>query len=352
MTFYDRVESFAMASDAAADFDGLVKVAEDSGVTVNDLIVHHNLTQGNLFTGENLIKIAEEIEPSALLGAVNVFEKMASDNYSDEDAMAELASYGLEVEDYEKVAEALNGQMEEIALDRDLDKVAEAHAFLEENGIDPVSAITLITDLNNIGSPEEGEKIASEYSDLDADMEDKLAQVQDFLMDLEVVHPEDAMIAYDKEAGVLNDMSNTEARIAANRELYKNTEYSVPGKKKPVTPRVQKARKLNGETNFQRRMTPEQREAYKLQQKAAKRAKTSPAAAARKDTIKHWRSIGNTEGLSKGKTEAAKELGGSLRGSLRNLSKKNKYLAAAGLAGTALAGAGAGAAYGYNRARN
>jgi hypothetical protein len=214
MTFFKTLDSLASAADATGNYEGIVKVAEESEFTRNDLIVHHNLTHGNIYTQEGIIKVAEDEEESRLVTAVMVYEKLAADEMSEQEAIDTLEANGLEVEDYNDVAALLDKQAEDAGLIEDegivadeevWEKVAEAFDFLAESGLDPVTSMEFAEDFSMAEDEETQDKVASEYDGIDEESIDKIAEAFDYLSDIEGVPPSVLMAELDKEANAFTE---------------------------------------------------------------------------------------------------------------------------------------------------
>ena len=214
MTYFDRVKSFTGTVNASENAESIVKVAEENGILRNDMIVYHNLTAGNIFTGENLIKVAEDEAESPLLVAVEVYQDLSSGNIDENKASEMIKSAGLENEDFNSVADAIEKQAEDagifdnqgIIADQDVwEKIAEAHEYLVAADINPVTAIQFASEFQSADSEDAQEKVASSFEGLDDDVIDKIAEVVDFLGDIEGVPTLDLMTEYSKEAGAIGE---------------------------------------------------------------------------------------------------------------------------------------------------
>ena len=221
MSFLTRAIELGNASTNISEegMDSFIKSAAESDVTVNDMNMAHNLTSAdvNLYTGEGVIPQDEAIEVSRLSGAVDLMVKQASvDPLSEEDAIAYLGEIGLTVDDYNevyaqvpedlvvKVAAEMDGTEVESELTADdevWEKVAEAHDFLVESGLDPVESLNFAADFNEAEDAEAQDKVASEVDDLAQEDVDKIAEAVEFLSDIEGIHPADLMAEWDKVAG-------------------------------------------------------------------------------------------------------------------------------------------------------
>ena len=204
MAFFKQVDSFAQALDASENTDSIVKVASENGVSRNDLIVHHNLTQGNVFTGENLIKVAEDEAESPLLVAVAAYEKLASGEIGEDDAYGMITQAGLDEDDFNTVADLIDKQASEagvVATEDVWEKIAEAHDFLTAADIDPVVALEFASEYTAAPDEETQDKVASSFDGLDEESIDKIAEAFEYLSDIEGANTVDLMAEYAKEAG-------------------------------------------------------------------------------------------------------------------------------------------------------
>ena len=236
MSHWDKVESLVALMDTTAE-DTIEKVAAENDVTQNDIIVHHNLTQANLYTGENVVTLAENGGDSKLFAGVNIIEKVASDEMDMDSALVAAEEVGLSADDLDVIDAHLSAQAEQagvlaktasdadfgdekevIASDDVWEKIAEAHEFLAAAGIDPVAAMELGETLAQAETEEEAEKVASEYSDLDDSVAEKVAEALEYLSDIEGVPLTDLMASYDKEAASLAGVVDS-AKDGA-RKLY------------------------------------------------------------------------------------------------------------------------------------
>jgi len=204
MTFFQKVASFGQAVQASEDVESIVKVAAESDVSRNDLIVLHNLTVGNVYTGEDIVKVAEDEADSILLVAVSAYEKVASGEIDEAQAISMVEEAGLVADDLYDVAGLIDKQASEagVVADQDVwEKVAEAHEFLVEAGLDPVASMEFAETYSAAEDGEAQDKVASEFDGLDEESFDKIAEAHEFLSDIEGVSLTDLMDEYDKEAG-------------------------------------------------------------------------------------------------------------------------------------------------------
>jgi hypothetical protein len=213
MAYFNEVLAFAQAAAVSKDVDGLIKVAADSVVPA-DIVFMHNLIDGNIYTGEGIIKIAEDMGEPILGVAADVYEyvKEAGDDYDEKLAIAALEEAGLTLEDYAQVEYLLDKQAEEaaggeIVADEEVwEKVASAYEFLASQEIDPVSAMEFAENYAVADSDGEKEAVASEYDGLDEESFDKIAEAFNYLSDIDGVPLSDLMYEIDKEAGYATDL--------------------------------------------------------------------------------------------------------------------------------------------------
>ena len=214
MAYFNEVLAFAQAAAVSNDVDGLIKVAADSDVVPADIVFMHNLIDGNIYTGEGIIKIAEDMGEPILGVAADVYEyvKEAGDSYDEDAAIAALEEVGLTPEDYVQVEYLLDKQAEEaaggeIVADEEVwEKVASAYEFLASQEIDPVSAMEFAENYAVADSDGEKEAVASEYDGLDEESFDKIAEAFNYLSDIDGVPLSDLMYEIDKEAGYATDL--------------------------------------------------------------------------------------------------------------------------------------------------
>jgi len=256
MAFFKTLDSLAIAADATGDYDGIIKLAEESEFTVNDFKVHHNLVYGNVFTGENLVKTAEDLEESRLVTAVELYEKLASEEIGEDEAVEALEAVGLTVEDYNMVSDLLDKQAEEAGLvepaaeaggitadDAVWEKVAEAYEYLTDGGLDAVASMEFAEAYTEAEDEEAQDKVASEYDGLDEESLDKIAEAFEYLEDIEGVPVSALMEEYDKEAGKMGNIvekvwkskamkSAKSAKDAATKRMSDNREGLRKGRKR------------------------------------------------------------------------------------------------------------------------
>ncbi len=220
MSFLTGAYEVGQASLTIADEgkESFVKSASESGYTVNDMYMAENIVNGDidLYTGENMIAQDDQVEESRLLGAIDLMVKQASiDPLSEADALAHVEDLGLSVDDYNEILGALPEDLiQKVANDADgvendmtaddavWDKIAEAHDYLTEAGLDPVESLNFAADFNEADSQEAQDKVASETEDLEQEEIDKIAEAVDYLSDIEGIHPADLMAEWDdKVAG-------------------------------------------------------------------------------------------------------------------------------------------------------
>ena len=260
MAFFKQVDSFAQALNANENADSIIKVASENGVSRNDLIVHHNLTEGNAFTGENLIKVAEDEPESPLLVAVSAYEKLASGEIDEDGAYGMISQAGLDEEDFNIVADLIEKQAEEagvMATEDVWEKVAEAHDYLSSFGLDPVNSIEFAENFAAAPDEETQDKVASAYDGLDEEAIDKIAEAYDYLSDIEGASLADLMEEYDKEAGVKDAvvragrvLSGAEARdVQRSADKLKTGHLGLLNRKDQKNLGVKSFRTLNAKKN-------------------------------------------------------------------------------------------------------
>lgn len=333
MEFLTKVAKFADDYNEAADgTEGdLLKVASNNDVSFADIVALHNVTSANIFTGENLVKLAADMEPSRIAAVGELWEKIAADEIGDEGIRAFADGIDLDDSEIQYILEAIDKQAEEagvfdeseIHADQETwDKIAEAHDFLVAADIDPVEALAFADAYMNAEEAEEGagEKVAAEYSDIDQESFDKIAEAFDFLADIE--NAPGLMAELTKVAAKMPDPAEVEARRAKTRNKMLGADYG-----KPEVTLSTKGTNTGKGGRYQNKLTA-------AQKKIVKNYK-APADIAIKDR------------LSTHKATKA-NLGKSVSKSFSNLSGKAKGRLGAGLA----AGAAAVGAAGYLAGRN
>lgn len=216
MEFLEKVAAFAdqlTSAENEQEQEALLKVASDMDVGYEDVVAFHNILEGNIFTGENLVKVAEEIEPSRIAYVGDLWEKLATGEVGPEAVEVYSEELGLSPEETVFILDQLDKKAEEAGLFAEpadqfidevaIEKVAEAYEYLAESGIDPMAAMDFAVEMLNAENEEEGEKIASEYEGLDDETLDKVAEVVEYLAD--VPNAYELMDIYDKEAGKVGD---------------------------------------------------------------------------------------------------------------------------------------------------
>jgi len=148
MKFIEKVAGYFTAYTSSSAKEGIMKVAEEDGVTPDDIAAFHNLTEGNIFTGRNIIKVASEEPNSKLMALGMALDKLATEEdftFNDVYAYAEQ-ELDMDKEDVDFVVETLDKQAEEAGMienetDDIVEKVATAMDLLESNGIHPIDGL-------------------------------------------------------------------------------------------------------------------------------------------------------------------------------------------------------------------
>ena len=223
MSFLKKAIELGQASTSISEegMESFIKSASESDITINDMNMAHNLTSDSvdLYSGEGVVAQDDSVDASRLSGAVDLMVKQAStEPLSEEDATAYLGEIGLTVDDYneiydhvpedliQKVANDMDGVENELTADDAVwEKIAEAHDFLVEAGLDPVESLNFAADFNDAEDAEAQDKVAAEVEDLEQEEIDKIAEAVEFLGDIEGVHPADLMAEWDKVAGAKMD---------------------------------------------------------------------------------------------------------------------------------------------------
>jgi len=192
MHFIEKVASYYGTYQVSDNDEALLKTASEDGVSKDDLVAFHNLTQGNMFTGENLIQLEKEAEESdsRLIQFGFAVDDYVAGNLDDEGLMKVAYDMGLDEEDVQFVLGQVGIQMEEAGLiqkeasagldEELLDKVASAVQFLIENDINPELAFTIAANTDEEGYPVD-EKTASLMGELGEEALDKIAEALDMV---------------------------------------------------------------------------------------------------------------------------------------------------------------------------
>ena len=389
MNFLEKVASFAdQYTNTTETEDGvLFKVAADMDVTYADMVALHNITNANVFTGEGLEKIAEDAEPSRIAMVGDLWEKIASGEIGEEGIVMAAGEIPLEDDEIGFILTQLDKQAEEagiegfeaeeagiIADDETWEKIAEVHEYLEDAGLDAMSALDFAVDMMNAEDDEASEKVAAEYEDIEDEAFDKIAEAIDYLSDTEGAY--DLMESYDKEAKSI--VQNVGEFLSKDRRTIKDT---VKQTAKKGWEGYKKAIKGEGKKGLRKKISEGKTNISKgneLKDTAAKGHKARNEALAnykKKDSMTVETSFGGKKKTPSPKTGAksavekaqaksgkktADDLGGRseyLKGQEKALGKNKKALRkinthqAAAVGGTALV-AGGGAAAAYNAAKS
>ena len=189
MKFIGKVDSYLNTYVTADNKDGILKVAAEDNVTSDDLVAYHNLTQANIFTGENLLKVANvENSDSKLVQLGLTIDKVNTENLDESVILKTAEELGLDQEDVNFVLDNLQRQAIEAGIvetnpefekqAEEFDKVANAVILLKQAGLDPKAAIELALNIDENGQATD-EKVAAELTQLsEADL-DKIAEAME-----------------------------------------------------------------------------------------------------------------------------------------------------------------------------
>lgn len=379
MNFLEKVASFAdQYSNTAEGEEGiLLKVASDMDVRYEDMVALHNIVDANVFTGEGVVKIAEEAEPSRLAMVGDLWEKIANEEIGEEGMLLAAEEIGMDSEEIAFVLDALDKQAEEAGLYADEDgkeavagegegegeeagitaddatweKIAEAHTFLADADIDVMAALDFAVDMSEAEDEEAGEKVASEYGDLDDEMMDKIAEAVEFLGDVDGAY--DLMDAYDKEAKsllqsgadfVTKDRRSVGKAVSDGFGKYKAAITGAGSKKVKKRLKLNEKRVSLGRESNQKRSAATKASAEKIRAGGAGKSKSvqdkANSLALKKETK------GKQAMKSLNKRQAGREA--AVTGDKKSL-KQIRTTQAKAVGGTALV-AGGGAAAAYNKA--
>ena len=191
MRFINKVDSYLSTYVTADNKDGILKVAAEDNVTSDDLVAYHNLVEGNIFTGENLLKVANaENSDSKLVQLGLTIDKVNAEGLDDSIILKTASELGLDQEDVNFVVENLQRQAIEAGVveanpefekqAEDFGQVADAVIMLKQAGLNPKAAIELALNIDENGQPT-NEKVASEMSYLSETDFDKIAEAMEVL---------------------------------------------------------------------------------------------------------------------------------------------------------------------------
>ena len=183
MRFIEKVAGYLDSYVAADNKDGVIKVAQEDGVSPDDLVAYHNLTEGNIFTGENLIQtqVDPEVSDSKLIQLGFTIDKVASENLPVETILEKAAELGMDDEDVGFVMAHLRRQMQEAGLAQESvdsetkEKVAQAITLLRNAGVDPKEGFEIALNVDENGNIAD-EKVASVMAKYNEAQLDKIAE--------------------------------------------------------------------------------------------------------------------------------------------------------------------------------
>ena len=186
MKFMEKVASYLDTYTSSEAKESLLKVASEDGVTTDDLVAYHNLTEGNIFTGENLIAIETDPDKSSskLIQLGNTIDKVASEGLDQSLIYKTAEELGLDNEDVAFYLTALQKQAEEAGLapteHKASENVVNAITLLKEAGLDPVEAITAAINVDEEGNVAD-EKVAAIIANYTESDLDKIAEAMDMI---------------------------------------------------------------------------------------------------------------------------------------------------------------------------
>jgi len=189
MNYITKVASYFDAYNNSDNKEELVKVASTEGVSSDELVAFHNLTEGNIFTGENLIKTAS-LEDSAIVATGFLLDAFHKGEISKDVLLKEASEIDMDAEDVSFINDNIERQLAEATVGEGngeaIDKVAEVLNFFAANDIDPEAGIELAL---NLETKEDGavpmdDKTASIMDEIEPDIQDKVAQAAFVLSDI------------------------------------------------------------------------------------------------------------------------------------------------------------------------
>ena len=191
MRFIDKVDSYLNTYVTADNKEGILKVAAEDNVTSDDLVAYHNLVEGNIFTGENLLKVANaENSDSKLVQLGLTIDKVATEGLDDSIILKTAEELGMDREDVAFVIDSLQRQAIEAGVvetnpefekqAEDFGQIADAVILLKQAGLNPKAAIELALNIDENGQPLD-EKVAAELTQLSEDDLDKIATAMEVI---------------------------------------------------------------------------------------------------------------------------------------------------------------------------
>lgn len=191
MRFIDKVDSYLNTYVTADNKEGILKVAAEDNVTSDDLVAYHNLVEGNIFTGENLLKVANvENSDSKLVQLGLTIDKVATEGLDDSIILKTAEELGLDQEDVAFVIDNLQRQAIEAGVvetnpefekqAEEFEQIADAVTLLKQAGLNPKAAIELALNIDENGQPLD-EKVAAELTQLSENDLDKIATAMEVI---------------------------------------------------------------------------------------------------------------------------------------------------------------------------
>ena len=186
MNFIEKVASYLETYAVSENKESLLKTAGEEGVCADDLVAFHNLTKGNVFTGENLIQTdtAPEESESKLIQLGLTIDKVASENGDMDEVIKKAEILGLDTEDVAFVYASLQKQAEEAGIiptePKNDENVEKGVQILKEAGLNPVAAVEIALNVDEEGNPTD-EKVASMIQELTTEEIDKIAEAMELI---------------------------------------------------------------------------------------------------------------------------------------------------------------------------
>lgn len=179
MAFIEKVASYYGTYLSSDNTEGLLKTASEEGVSKDDLIAYHNLTEGNIFTGDNIIQIEGDPEnsDSKLIQLGLTIDKVASEGLDENLILEKAAELQMDSTDVGFIVANIQKQAAEAGVvepDQDpelVEKVASSMKYLLNNGIDPIQAYEMYLNVDEEGNftDEKVASLAQQYTEEDFD---------------------------------------------------------------------------------------------------------------------------------------------------------------------------------------
>ena len=189
MRFMDKVASYLDAYATGENKDGILKTAAEDNVSADDLVAYHNLTEGNIFTGKNIIETGNNPaeSDSKIIQLGFTIDKVASEGLDENIIYQTAATLGMDDEDVAFLYGNIQKQAEEAGVapqasvdDETANRIGAAINLLKEAGLNPQPAIELALNVNEDGQFTD-EKIAEEAAQLTEEDFDKIAEAMEMI---------------------------------------------------------------------------------------------------------------------------------------------------------------------------